>query len=99
MYEHRKEFMDIRHDHKNAHFQMGINVRSQSTTTLDRQKPTNHEYGESALAKVAFKQRGISNTYKSSITLGPLVAPWESHTLDAMLQMIKFLKNLILHQI
>ena len=83
MYEHRKEFMDIRHDHKNAHFQMGINARSQSTTTLDRQKPTNHEYGESALAKVAFKQRGISNTYKSSITLGPLGAPRESHTLDA----------------
>jgi hypothetical protein len=36
VYEHRKEFMDIRHDHKNAHFQMGINPRSQSTTTLDR---------------------------------------------------------------
>ncbi len=63
--------MDIRHDQKNAHFRLGINNRSQSTTTLDRQIPTNHQYGESALAKVAFKQQGISNTYKSSITLGP----------------------------
>jgi hypothetical protein len=67
IYESKKDFMDIRHDHKNAHFTMG-DLRSKSSLAVD--KPTNQVYGESALERVAFKQRGISNTYKSSITLG-----------------------------
>lgn len=41
-----------------------------SKSQLSVEKPTNHTYGETALERVAFKQRGISNTYKSSITLG-----------------------------
>ena len=52
IYESKKDFMDIRHDHKNAHFSMG-DFRSHSQLAVE--KTSNHLYGETALERVAFK--------------------------------------------
>ena len=43
----KKEFQDIRHDHKNAHFELG---KFNETKLVEEPKLTSHTYGEVALA-------------------------------------------------